>query len=106
MRFEAGDPSKCILCQIRELGRAPVQAANEDNNEVQQDDDEDEPREIFGVPLEISSDEDYQLMKEAAKEEVKEEAKKEEQLSRYRSQAERPQGRGKNFHARRFKSHF
>ena len=98
MRMDTGNPEKCILCQLKDVGRQPVQAANQESNELQQDNDYNEPREIFGVPLEISSDEDYEAMKE--------EAKKEEQPSYYRNQAERPQGRGKNNPARRFKSHF
>ena len=67
--MDAGNPGKCILCQLKEVGRQPVQEANQENNEVYQDDGDDEPREIFGVPLEISSDEDYQYMKEEAKKE-------------------------------------
>ena len=57
--MDIGNPEKCILCQLKEVGRLPVQAANQENNHVQQEDVNDEPSEIFGVPLEISSDEDY-----------------------------------------------
>ena len=34
MRMDAGNPGKCILCQLKEVGRQPVQEANQENNEV------------------------------------------------------------------------